>query len=93
MIIQIDTGPGYTSVFNLMHHMFFPVKDEVYDAGIAYERAEELFYTFAKDLHDNTNPYSAEAYAALMSSMDEAKRNLKPYMNEWYMVRHGIGLN
>lgn len=93
MLIQIDTGPGYVGTWNLMHEMFFPCREEVDTLGTKWENAKMTFYNFAKNEHDPEDLESAELYMMLMRDMDDARRALSPYMDEWYRARHGIGLN
>ena len=93
MLIQTDTGPGYTAVWSLMHERFVPCKENIAKLGNAYEAAKKRFRKYADNRHDYQDVDSAEIYTILMEIMDDAHKKLKPFKNQWWIVRHGLGLN
>jgi hypothetical protein len=93
MIVQVDMGEGYDAVWNHMHSLFVPCKSEIAELGAAYEIAKSRFYAYASKVHDTQDVLSAEIYTLLMKAMDDAHKKLKPYRNQWWIARHGLGLN
>jgi len=93
MIIKIDMEDGYTPVWNKMHDMFLPCSNNVAKLGLDYEMAVETFYEYAQNVHIANSVLSANIYMRYMDAMDAARAALKPFRDEWYRVRHGIGLN
>jgi hypothetical protein len=93
MIIKIETGEGYDAIWNNMHSMFVPCRERVIELGKTYEDAKERFYDYAKNRHDNQDVLSAEIYTLLMDKMDEAHAALRPFKDEWWRARYGLGLN
>ena len=93
MIIEMDSGPGYTAVWSIMHNMFVPCKEDAADLGKAYEDTKARFKDYADNRHDHQDMTSAEIYMLLLTAMEEADKKLRPFQNEWWRARHGLGLN
>lgn len=93
MLVAIDLGENESPVWNLMHQMYVPCERHVAKLGYDYEDAKLKFNHYARHGHDSTDVLSAVVYLKLMASMDEAKKRLSPYINEWYCARHGYSLN
>ena len=93
MIVALSLNDNESPVWNLMWQMYMPCETVIVDAGMAWEKARDIFEDYARNHHDNQDILSAAAYLIFMDAMDEAKRKLLPYLNEWTIARHGYSLN
>jgi len=93
MKVEINMGEGYTPVWSLLHQQYVPCEDKIAELGFKYEEAAKTFKNFADNEHDTSDLISAELYTWYMHLMDDAQRRLKPFRNQWWLIRHGHGLN
>ena len=91
--IALELDDCESPVWNLMWLMYVPCEKHIASLGSEMEVAEEQFNFYAKNVHDSQSVVSAGIYQNLMDRMDKTKKALKPYIVEWMLARHGIGLN
>lgn len=76
-----------------MLHMYVPVDKSIANVGQAYEKAILDAADFLAISQNKSDALTRLTYDVLLQSIEARLKELKPYMNQWMIARHGMSLN
>lgn len=80
-------------IFNHMHGILLPCDIRVAKRGLFFEEALKEWREYAREIHNPNSITSAKILTSLMNIMDDARKDLRPFMDVWSRHRYGLGLN